>query len=186
MTMELAESLQLLADRTMSGVAFLTAYGVTWVICGALWQRASQRVAALATLFQGTVALPAALGLSALSGAIGPGRPVAEEIDQLSILIGTSQLLGLPFLIYLVVRRQYLLVPFAFAAITSMHFALYSWRYRTPVYIVMAALISLGSTAVMLTAPAGREAGPARVSFLTGGLLLATALLFVVLHRALG
>ena len=70
-TVELMESLRLLAEQNMSGVAFLTAYGVTWLVCGGLWQRASERVAAFATLFQGMVAFPAALGLSALSGAIG-------------------------------------------------------------------------------------------------------------------
>src|SRR5690625_7480995 len=67
----------------MSGVAFLAAYGVTWLICGVLWRRASERVAAFATLFQGMVAFPVALGLSALIGAIGQARPVAEEVTQL-------------------------------------------------------------------------------------------------------
>lgn len=181
MIVELVESLALLAEQNMSGLAFLTAYGVTWLVCGAVWQRASERAAAFVTLFQGMVALPAALGLSALIGALGRERPVADEITQLSVLVGTSQLLGLPFLIHLVVRHQYTLVPFAFAAITSMHFVLYSWLYQTPVYIVMAVLISLGTATVMFTAPeAKRRAGPTRVSVLTGGLLLSTALLFLV------
>lgn len=185
--MDLVESLQLLAEQTLSGLAFLTAYGVTWVVCGVLWQRAPARVAAYATLFQGLVALPAALGLSAAIGAIGQERPVPDEITQLSVLIGTSQLLGLPFLIYLVVKQRYALVPFAFAAITSMHFVLYTWLYQTPVYIVMAALIALGTAAVMLAAPEDeRPAEPARVSFLTGGVLLATALLFAFLHLVVG
>ena len=100
------------------------------------------------------------------------------------MLIGTSQLLGLPFLIYLIVKRRYTLVPFAFAGITSMHFVLYSWLYQTPVYIVLAVLISLGTMVVMLTAPEKAEdrVGPTRVSLLTGGLLLAAALLFLILH----
>ncbi len=183
--MDLVESLRLLAEQNVSGVAFLSAYGLTWLVCGVFWRRAAERTAAFATLFQGMVAFPAALGLSALIGAIGPDRPVAAEITQLSILIGTSQLLGLPFLVYLVVRGQYALVPFAFAAVTSMHFVLYSWMYRTPVYIAMAVLVSLGSAAVMLAAPAGeRRSGPARVCFLTGGLLLAAALLLLILHLA--
>ena len=187
MIVELVESLELLAEQNMSGLAFLTAYGVTWLVCGVLWQRASERVAVFATLFQGMVALPAALGLSALIGAIGQDRPVADEITQLSVLIGTSQLLGLPFLIYLIVTQQYTLVPFAFAAITSMHFVLYSWLYQTPIYIVMAVLISLGTTTVMVTArDAVRQVGPARVSFLTGGLLLMTALVFGILHLVVG
>ncbi len=183
MNMELVESLNRLAEQNLSGLAFLTAYGVTWLACGVLWRRTPERTAAFATLFQGMVAFPAAMGLSALIGAIGRERPVAEEITQLSILIGTSQLLGLPFLVYLVVKREHALVPFAFAAITSMHFVMYSWLYQTPVYIVMAVLTALGTTAVMFTAPASDpRAGPARVSLLTGGLLLSTALLFSILH----
>lgn len=182
--MDLIDSLRLLADQNISGLAFLAAYGVTWLICGVLWLRASERTAAYATLFQGMVAFPAALGFSAFIGAIGQARPVAEEITQLSILIGTSQVLGLPFLIYLVVRHRYRLVPFAFAAITAMHFVLYSWLYRTPVYIALAALISLGTMIVMLTAPerSERAIGPARVSLLTGGLLLAAGLVFLSGH----
>lgn len=43
----------------------------------------------------------------------------------------------------LVVKQRYALVPFAFAAITSMHFVLYTWLYQTPVYLVMAALLFL-------------------------------------------
>ncbi|MFV2085660.1 2'-5' RNA ligase family protein [Micromonospora sp. LOL_021] len=146
----------------------------------------AERVAAFATLFQGTVALPTALALPALIGAIGQERPVADGITQLSVLIGTSQLLGLPFLIYLTAKQQYTLVPFAFAAITSMHFVLYSWLHQTPVYIGMAVLISLGTTTVMFTAPGNsRRTRPVAVSFLTGGLLLSTALLFLILHLAI-
>jgi hypothetical protein len=185
--MELVDSLGLLAEQTMSGLAFLAAYGVTWSVCGVLWRRASERTATYATLFQGMVAFPAALGLSALIGAIGQERPVSEEITQLSVLIGTSQLLGLPFLIYLIVKQLYTLSPFAAAVITSMHFVLYSWLYQTPIYIVMAVLISFGTTIVMFTAPPARpSAGPERVGFLTGGLLLSTALIFLVLHLADG
>ncbi|WP_148710075.1 transposase [Micromonospora sp. M71_S20] len=181
--MDLVESLGLLAEQNISGLAFLTAYGVTWLACGVIWQRASERMAAFATLFQGMVALPVALGLSALIRAIGRERPVPDEITQLSVLVGTSQLLGLPFLIYLVVKHQYTLVPFAFATITSMHFVLYSWLYQTPIYIVMAVLISLGTTTVMLAAPdATPRARAARVSLVTGGLLASIALLFLVLH----
>ncbi len=181
--MDLTESLVRLAEQNLSGIAFLTAYGVTWTVCGIAWRTVAERTAAFVTLFQGMVAFPAALGLSALIGAIGGDRPVADEITQLSILIGTSQLLGLPFLVYLVVKHQYALLPYAFAAITAMHFVLYSWLYQTPLYIVMAVVIAVGTTVVMLTAPEDRpRAAPIRVSLLTGGTLLATAAVFLVIH----
>lgn len=192
--MDLVDSLRLLAEQNRSGVAFLTAYGATWIVCGLIWLRAKARTAAFATLFQGMVAFPIALGLSALIGAIGADRPVEDAITQLSVLIGTSQLLGLPFLVYLIVRHYYALVPIAFSGITSIHFVLYSWLYQTPIYIVMAALISIGGVVVMLTAsrePVSAQASlpsplqhraPILVCFLTGGLLFATTMLFLVLQ----
>jgi len=180
---DLVDSLEQLAQQNLSGVAFLSAYGLTWLICAVLWSRASQRTAAYATLFQGLVAFPLALGLSALLGAIGQARPVPDEITQLSILIGTSQLLGLPLLIYLVIKRHYALVPVVFATITAIHFVLYSWLYQTPLYIGMAVLIALGTTTVMATASKDNtSAGPVRVCVVTGGLLLVTAAAFAVMH----
>ncbi|WP_022870354.1 DUF7010 family protein [Yaniella halotolerans] len=74
--MDLVESLRLLAEQNISGVAFLLAYGGTWLVCGVLWQRISMQVAAYATLFQGLVALPIALGASYVIGALGSERPV--------------------------------------------------------------------------------------------------------------
>ncbi|MGO1538930.1 MAG: DUF7010 family protein [Leucobacter sp.] len=181
--MELIDSLQQLADQNYSGVAFLTAYGVTWLVCAGVWRSARERTAAYVTLFQGGVAFPLALGLSVLIGALGADRPVDPAITQLSILIGTSQLLGLPFLIYLIVSRRHTLLPFAFAAITSMHFVLYSWLYQTPLYIVMAVLISLGTMMVMTATPEQRSRVAAmRVCLLTGGLLLVTAATFLALR----
>lgn len=185
--MDLEESLERLADQALSGASFLAAYGLTWVVCAVLWRRRTERTAALATLFQGLVALPVALGLSVAIGALGAERPVADEITQLSVLVAVSQLLGLPFLIHLVATARYTLVPFAFAAITSMHFVLYSWLYRTPAYIVMAVVISIGTLAVTATAPADDpRAGPVRVCALTGGSLLATALFLLVAHALAG
>lgn len=183
-SMDLVETLHRLAEQNLHGLSFLAAYGVTWVICGVIWKYASERTAAFATLFQGMIAFPAALAIAWSIGAIGAERPVAEEITQLSVLIGVSQLLGLPFLIYLIVKRHYTLVPIAFAGITSMHFVLYSWLYQTPAYIVMASLISVGTLIAMLAVPSDSRsnAGPTRVCLLTGGLLLMTALFFLLIH----
>ena len=182
--MELVQSLEALAEQNLSGLPFLAAYGLTWLICGTVWRRAGERTAAFVTLFQGMVALPIALGLSFLIGATGQERPVSESITQLSVLVGVSQLLGLPFLIYLVIKQYYRLVPLAFAGITSMHFVLYSWLYQTPAYIVMAVLISIGTTVIMLLVPqqAQQFLGPSRVSFLTGCLLLSAALYLLIVH----
>lgn len=181
--MEIVPELQLLAQQNAFGAAFLLCYGVTWLVCAVAWSRATPRTAALATLFQGVVAFPAAIGLSLLTGALGQPRPVSEAITELSILIGTSQLLGLPFLIYLVITQRYSLLPVAFASILSMHFVLYSWLYQTPGYIVMSALIAVGAIVVMTSAPDEPERlGPGRVCWVTGGILLLTAATFLILQ----
>src|SRR5699024_12140237 len=101
--MELVQSLEALAEQNVSGLPLLAAYVLVWLICGMVWRRAGERTAAFVTLFQGMVALPIALGLSFLIGVTGQQRPVSESITQLSVLVGVSQLLGLPFLIYLVI-----------------------------------------------------------------------------------
>lgn len=181
--MDLVPALHGLAEQNFSGVAFLLCYGITWLACAVVWSMATPRTAALATLFQGAVAFPAAIGVSFLIGALGQPPPVPEAITELSILIGASQLLGLPFLIYLVFTQRYTLLPVAFASIVSMHFVLYSWLYQTPGYIVMAALISVGAVVLMATAPEEPERiGPKRVCWMTGGLLLLTAAAFLLLH----
>jgi len=177
--MNLVDTLEALADLNSEGLAFLLAFGVTWVICGVLWRRIPSRHAALATLIQGMVGLPLALGLSYAIGAFGADRPVDPLIDELSILIAVSQMLGLPLAIYLYATERYLLVPFAWASVVSMHFVLYSWLYRTPLYIVMSVVISLGCVIVMAVAErrsSVTDRTASTICLLTGSALLVTGL----------
>lgn len=179
--MTLAESLEALATQNHYGVAFLLAYGATWITCGILWRVLGHRNAALATLFQGMVAFPIALGLSYAIGALGQDRQVDQTITQLSMYIGTSQLLGLPFLIYLFARQQFTLMPYAFAAICAMHFMLYSWLYQTPLYVIMAAVIAFGGLLIMLIAQSRQKSSSVTASlvcFFVGLTMLATTVAF--------
>lgn len=181
--MDIIASLEQLAAQNIYGISFLIAYGVTWLACGLIWLRATSRTAALCTLFQGMVAFPAAIALSFAIGALGQDRPVDESITQLSIFIGTSQLLGLPLLIYLFAQKQFTLMPYVFAAICSMHFMLYSWLYQTPFYVIMAALISIGATVIMLVNAKAKGRNKASlVSLFTGGSMLATVVVFLYIH----
>lgn len=162
----------------------MIAYGLTWIVCAILWQKLSPKHAALATLFQGMVAFPVAIGLSFAIGALGGDRPVEESITQLSIYIGTSQLLGLPFLIYLYTRQHYTLMPYAFAAICAMHFVLYSWLYQTPYYVVMSVVIALGGFIIMATSRSksiDNSLPASRVCLFTGLSMLATVGAFQLL-----
>lgn len=174
----LESSLHQLAAQNRSGVAFLGAYGVTWLVCALLWRRAGEGRAALATLFQGVVALPVALLISALIGGMAD-RPVSGLVTQLSILVACSQLLVLPLLVVLFTRRKYTAIPVLFALGGALHFLPYAWLYRTPVYLAMSVAIALGVAVVCRRdrrdALDVSRLGAARVCALMSVLLLASA-----------
>lgn len=138
----MTENLEQLAQVNLSGAPFLFAYGVTWVICGLLWNKAKAPHAALATLFQGMVALPVALLLMKLIGAF-ENRPTVEELNSLTIIISMSQLLVLPLLIVMFTKKHFTLIPFVFSVGGAIHFLMYTWLYQTYAYTIMAVLIAI-------------------------------------------
>lgn len=171
-----------LAEANHFGWGFLAAYGMTWLICGVVWLRASARAGAFCTLFQGMAALPVAFLLTALSA--GPPPPEMASMDALVILLASGQLLGLPIVIYLTVARRYSLVPLSMALLVAVHFAPYSWLYATPLYLVMGGAVSVG--AVVATAIGDRYAstngddstharGPMLLCFVVGGVMALSA-----------
>lgn len=134
-------TLQDLAQINIFGAPFLFAYGATWMICGLLWIKVKPAYAAIATLFQGMLALPIALFILYSIGAF-EYRPDIEEINQLSLLLSMSQLLILPLLIAMYRKKHYTLIPFVFSGAGAVHFLLYAWLYQTTVYIVMSIMIA--------------------------------------------
>lgn len=175
----LPDVLTRLAETNYRGAAFLLAYGVTWMICGVAWRRLRPRLATFVTLFQGMVALPAALGASAMLGMFDR-RPDEAMITQLGVLVAMSQLLVLPLLIVLTAKGFYTLVPLCFAASSAIHFVPYAWLYQTPLYIVMPVALAIGLAAVTaMSVSADRSEvlstdGASRVCYLTGLILLLT------------
>lgn len=146
-TVTIPEYTHALGEATGHGWGFLAAYGGTWLVCAILWYRTSPRTAAYATLFQGMVALPIALGLTAITATVD--RPELDGMDMLSVLLSVGQLLVLPLVIFLVATRRYTLVPLAMAIVLVVHFAPYSWLYATPLYLIMGAAVAIGVTAAM-------------------------------------
>jgi hypothetical protein len=166
------ESLLLeLAEINYFGAPFLVAYGITWLICGVLWQKLKPAHAALGTLFQGMVALPFALLLMALIGAF-QNRPEIGLLNDLVIIIAMSQLLALPLLIQIFRKEDYSLIPFVFSAAGAVHFLMYAWLYQSAAYIVMPILIAI----VLAITYEQTEKAAARACFGTGILLLTTAI----------
>lgn len=175
--MTVEEYRQALGEATGHGWGFLAAYGLTWLACGLLWRHRGSRVGAYCTLFQGMVALPLALVLTAATP--GPARPSMAGMDQLSVLLASGQLLGLPIVIFLVARRRYGLVPLSMLILLVVHFAPYSWLYATPLYLVMGATLSVAAAVIAARAddgsgatPGGSEAAGERVCLSTGVLML--------------
>ncbi|WP_019872173.1 DUF7010 family protein [Salinispora oceanensis] len=154
--MDVEEYTRALATANRYGWAFLAAYGSTWLVSAVAWAKASPRTAAIVTLFQGMVALPAALALTLLVP--GPPRPSHAALESLSVVLATGQLLGLPVVIFLVLSRRYTLVPLGAVILLVVHFAPYSWLFGTPLYMVLGGAISLA--AALVSRHAEREGGP--------------------------
>lgn len=174
--MTIAEYTHALGEATGHGWGFLAAYGATWVVCAIFWRRASPRTAAYVTLFQGMVALPVALALTAVTP--GPSRPALEGMDSLSVLLSAGQALALPLIIALVVTKRHTLVPPAMVIVTVVHFAPYSWLYATPLYLVMGAVLAVGATVAMGVVGRGSDVedsvtvAQAQVASLVAGMVL--------------
>ncbi|MDO5737319.1 MAG: hypothetical protein Q4P15_12680 [Propionibacteriaceae bacterium] len=173
-----------LAEANRHGWGFLAAYGTTWLVCGVVWSRASPRVGAFFTLFQGLAALPVALLLTALTP--GPATPTMPGLDTLVILLASGQLLGLPIVIYLTMAKRYTMVPLAMALLVAVHFAPYSWLYATPLYLVMGGLVSVGAAVAQSVGDRpdrGDDAarGPMLLCFVVGGVMALSAAVAVVL-----
>ena len=69
------ELLEELARVNYSGAPFLVAYGITWLVCGVLWQKIKLNYAAIATLFL-LVAVQWAIGIEASLAQFIPTRNV--------------------------------------------------------------------------------------------------------------
>lgn len=63
---------------------------------------------------------------------------------QLTIIMAMSQLLILPLIAVMQVKKQYSLLLFIFASALTIHFVLYSWLYQTWLYIIMSVIIAWG------------------------------------------
>ncbi|MGB7449716.1 MAG: hypothetical protein WA892_11395, partial [Ornithinimicrobium sp.] len=177
--MTIEEYRQALAAATGHGWGFLAAYGLTWLVCSWCWRRWGARAGAYCTLFQGMVALPLGLLLTALTP--GPARPEMEGMQGLSVLLSMGQLLGLPIVIYLVARGQFTRAPLAMVILLAVHFAPYSWLYATPLYLVMGGAISVCAAIADASARQGDAfadpdlVGAARVCLSTAVVMLASA-----------
>ena len=182
---ELTQTLTELATHNYSGAPVLGAYGLNWLVCAFVWRRFNMKTAAFVTLFQGMVALPIALGVSASLGMF-VDRPGTEIITQLSILVSLSQLLVLPLLIVFTMKKNFTAVPLFFSLAGAIHFIPYAWLYQTPLYIVMSTVLAV-SLAVLYAMDKDKpkeqlmsRRGAGLVCAVTGMLLFVTGMIFII------
>ncbi|MGD2027637.1 MAG: hypothetical protein PVI99_07460 [Anaerolineales bacterium] len=129
------------------GAPFLICYGVTFILTGILSYMLPRETSALLVMFQGAVALPAALWLERR---MGTTRITADNpLNNLSMLLAVSQGLAIPFLIviYNINPGQ---IPVVMAGLGGVHFLPYGWLHRNRIYIALAVIISVGSFALVL------------------------------------
>ena len=129
------------------GAPFLICYGTTFIITGILSFVLPRETSALLVMFQGVVALPAALWLERRMGTTRMSDD--NPLNNLSMLMAVSQGLAIPFLIvlYNINPGQ---IPVAMAGIGGMHFMPYAWLHRTQIYTVLAVFVAVGAFALVL------------------------------------
>ncbi len=130
------------------GAPFLIAYGGTFLVTGFLALFMPTDTVAMLAMFQGGVALPAALWLERKLGT-GPLSP-DNPLKPLAGLMAMSQSLGLPLLI-LVYSLEPRGIPLALAALGGVHFLPYAWLQRTRIYTGLAFALAVGSFALQLS-----------------------------------
>lgn len=129
------------------GAPFLISYGVTFLVTGVVSFFLQREISALVAMFQGAAALPIAFWLEKRmrTASMSAENPLRDLSAQMAI----SQGLAVPFLIvvYSINPGQ---IPVVMAGLGGVHFLPYSWLHRTHIYTGLAALISLGSFALVL------------------------------------
>ena len=131
------------SDTTRSsggGVGILVAYAMTLGACGLLGLYATPHQTALATLVQGSIALPLAFALERFMGfpAMWRDNPLMPLVIQMAL----TQLVALPAG-FIVFGLDPTWVPAAFAAIAGGHFLPYAWVHRTKLYLFLGIAVAL-------------------------------------------
>lgn len=163
------------SQSSAGGAPFLISFGATLLLCAIAAFFLSRRTAALAVMFQGGLALPAAFLLERRMGRGAMARDNA--LRPLSIQLALSQIVAFPVVIATFSLNPGA-VPLAMASIAGGHFLPYAWLQRTTVYVWLAVLVSAGALALQIAL--GRSAFPFILFHMTACYWIAAPLV----HRA--
>lgn len=129
------------------GAPFLIAYGLTFLITGALSFFLSREIVALIAMFQGAAALPLAFWLERQMGTTRMSSD--NPLRLLSAQLAVSQGLAIPAFIAAYSLNPGV-VPLVLASVGGMHFLPYAWLHRTRLYAIMAVAVALGAYGLQL------------------------------------
>ena len=136
------------SQSSAGGAPFLICFGASLLACAVASFYLSPQQAAMAVMFQGTVALPAALVLERKM-AWGP-RTKAYPLNALAAQLAMSPILAFPIVIAMFQLRPGG-VALAMASIAGAHFLPYAWLQRTNVYVILAVAVSAGALILQVT-----------------------------------
>ena len=160
---DLRHALAEVSASSAGGAPFLLAFGTTFLITSLLAFWLPRPTVALLAMFQGGLALPAALWLERR---LGWRRMAADNpLRALSAQLALSQNLALPAWIVAYSLNPGA-VPLVMAATGAAHFLPYAWLHRTRVYAALAVALSLGTFALQLAL--GAQAFPYSLLWVAG------------------
>lgn len=147
MSMTVDDARQEVTRSSAGGAPFLIAFGTTLFACAIASFWLTREQAALAVMFQGMVALPAAFALERKMA----WGPMAKDnpLMSLSIQLAMSQIVAFPVVIA-VYDWAPGGVPLAMASIAGGHFLPYAWLQRTAVYVWLGVAVSVGGIAIQI------------------------------------
>src|SRR5689334_17035541 len=137
-----------ITQSSAGGAPFLICFGASILACAIASFFLEPKQAALAVMFQGTVALPAAL---LLERKMAWGLRAKENpLNALAAQLAMSQMVAFPIVIAMYQLRPGG-VPLAMASIAGAHFLPYAWLQRTNLYVALAAAVSAGAFILQVT-----------------------------------
>jgi hypothetical protein len=144
---DLEQARREVSQSSAGGAPFLICFGAAVLACGIAAFFLPQKQAALAVIFQGSLALPAAFLLERRMA----WGPMAREnpLNALSVQLAMSQIVAFPIVIAMYDVKPGA-VALAMASIAGGHFLPYAWLQRTSVYVGLAVAVSGGAVALQI------------------------------------
>lgn len=138
-----------LSVKAKNGVNFIAAASVVWALITIVWTLSFKTYdKCVLTFIVGGVMLPLAWVFSK----IFKTQWVVKDnpLESLGLWLNFAQLFYFPMLVFVLIKSPEYFVM-TYVVITGAHFFPYAWYYRTNVYAVAAAVISIGAMAIALS-----------------------------------